>query len=106
TPWAVMVSEFMLQQTPVRRVLPVYDAWLERWAEPAALASEPAGEAIRAWGRLGYPRRGGRGGRSGCTPQPGRSSSDTAARYPRTPTRCGPFRASATTPPPRSGPSP
>ena len=55
--WAVLVSEFMLQQTPVARVLPVYDAWLARWPEPAALASETAGAAVRAWGRLGYPRR-------------------------------------------------
>jgi A/G-specific adenine glycosylase len=57
TPWAVLVSEFMLQQTPVARVLPVYDAWLARWPAPADLAAEPSGEAIRAWGRLGYPRR-------------------------------------------------
>jgi A/G-specific adenine glycosylase len=57
TPWAVMVSEFMLQQTPVVRVLPVYEAWLTRWTTPGALAAEPAGEAVRAWGRLGYPRR-------------------------------------------------
>lgn len=57
SPWAVMVSEFMLQQTPVVRVLPVYDTWLERWPDPAALAAEPSGEAVRAWGRLGYPRR-------------------------------------------------
>lgn len=55
--WAVMVSEFMLQQTSVARVLPVYEAWLERWPTPAALAAEPSGEAVRAWGRLGYPRR-------------------------------------------------
>ena len=55
--WAVLVSEFMLQQTPVARVLPVYEAWLERWPTPADLAAEPAGEAVRAWGRLGYPRR-------------------------------------------------
>jgi A/G-specific adenine glycosylase len=47
----------MLQQTPVARVLPVYEAWLERWPYPADLAAEPSGEAIRAWGRLGYPRR-------------------------------------------------
>ena len=57
SPWAVMVSEFMLQQTPVARVLPAYEAWLERWPTPAALAAEPSGEAVRAWGRLGYPRR-------------------------------------------------
>jgi A/G-specific adenine glycosylase len=55
--WSVMVSEFMLQQTPVARVLPVHAAWLERWPAPADLAAEPAGEAVRAWGRLGYPRR-------------------------------------------------
>lgn len=57
TPWAVMVSEFMLQQTPVARVEPVWREWTDRWPTPAALAAEPAGEAVRAWGRLGYPRR-------------------------------------------------
>jgi A/G-specific adenine glycosylase len=57
SPWAVMVSEFMLQQTPVVRVLPVWEAWMLRWPTPAALAAEPSGEAVRAWGRLGYPRR-------------------------------------------------
>jgi A/G-specific adenine glycosylase len=57
SPWAVMVSEFMLQQTPVSRALPVYETWLERWPTPADLAAEPSGEAVRAWGRLGYPRR-------------------------------------------------
>ncbi|MCX5207438.1 A/G-specific adenine glycosylase [Streptomyces sp. NBC_00237] len=56
-PWGVMVSEFMLQQTPVNRVLPVYEQWLARWPRPADLAAEPSGEAVRAWGRLGYPRR-------------------------------------------------
>ncbi len=56
-PWAVLVSEFMLQQTPVARVLPVYAAWLERWPDPAALAGASAGEAVRMWGKLGYPRR-------------------------------------------------
>lgn len=55
--WSVMVSEFMLQQTPVARVLPVHEQWLERWPTPAALAAEPTAEAVRAWGRLGYPRR-------------------------------------------------
>lgn len=57
TPWAVMISEFMLQQTPVARVLPQYEAWLDRWPTPADLAAAPSGEAVRAWGRLGYPRR-------------------------------------------------
>src|SRR5690349_22280131 len=52
-----MVSEFMLQQTPVSRVLPVHETWLARWPTPADLAAEPSGEAVRAWGRLGYPRR-------------------------------------------------
>jgi A/G-specific adenine glycosylase len=55
--WSVMVSEFMLQQTPVARVLPVHEAWLARWPTPAALAASETGEAVRAWGRLGYPRR-------------------------------------------------
>jgi A/G-specific adenine glycosylase len=55
--WGVLVSEFMLQQTPVNRVLPMYEAWLERWPKPGDLAAEPSGEAVRAWGRLGYPRR-------------------------------------------------
>ena len=57
TPWAVLVSEIMLQQTPVARVLPEYLSWMTRWPTPAALAAEPPGEAIRQWGRLGYPRR-------------------------------------------------
>jgi A/G-specific adenine glycosylase len=55
--WSVMVSEFMLQQTPVARVLPVHEQWLARWPRPADLAAESPGEAVRAWGRLGYPRR-------------------------------------------------
>ena len=57
SPWGVLVSEVMLQQTPVARVLPVYLDWLQRWPTPAALAADPPGEAVRAWGRLGYPRR-------------------------------------------------
>jgi len=57
SPWAVLVSEIMLQQTPVSRVRPAYQAWLTRWPTPAALAADPAGEAVRQWGRLGYPRR-------------------------------------------------
>lgn len=57
TPWGVLVSEVMLQQTPVARVLPVYTAWLARWPGPVDLAAEAPGEAVRSWGRLGYPRR-------------------------------------------------
>lgn len=55
--WAVMVSEFMLQQTPVARVLPAFKAWMAKWPAPADLAAEPTGEAVRMWGKLGYPRR-------------------------------------------------
>ncbi|MGO1230349.1 A/G-specific adenine glycosylase [Glutamicibacter arilaitensis] len=55
--WEVMVSEFMLQQTPVVRVLPVYEEWMRRWPRPQDLAAEPLSEALKAWGRLGYPRR-------------------------------------------------
>ena len=57
TPWGVLVSEFMLQQTPVNRVLPVWQQWLERWPTPNDLASAPKPEVIKAWGKLGYPRR-------------------------------------------------
>jgi A/G-specific adenine glycosylase len=57
SPWAVLVSEFMLQQTQVARVIPLWEAWIRRWPTPAALASEPPSEAVRAWDRLGYPRR-------------------------------------------------
>ncbi|WP_246060518.1 A/G-specific adenine glycosylase [Nocardioides dongxiaopingii] len=55
--WSVMVSELMLQQTPVNRVLPVHEAWMERWPTPGDLAAASTGDAVRAWGRLGYPRR-------------------------------------------------
>ena len=55
--WAVLVSEIMLQQTPVNRVLPAYEAWLARWPAPADCAAAPSGEAVLMWGRLGYPRR-------------------------------------------------
>jgi A/G-specific adenine glycosylase len=52
-----MVSEFMLQQTPVERVRGPWQAWLQRWPTPASLALAAPGDAVRAWGRLGYPRR-------------------------------------------------
>ncbi|MCA5895093.1 A/G-specific adenine glycosylase [Isoptericola sp. NEAU-Y5] len=57
TPWGVLVSEVMLQQTPVVRVEPVWREWLRRWPTPSDLAAAPAAEVLRAWGRLGYPRR-------------------------------------------------
>lgn len=57
SPWAVLVSEVMLQQTPVARVLPAYQSWLARWPTPSDLAAAAPGDAVRAWDRLGYPRR-------------------------------------------------
>ena len=57
TPWGVLVSEFMLQQTPVNRVLPIWVEWMERWPTPEDLASAKKSELLKAWGRLGYPRR-------------------------------------------------
>jgi len=55
--WGTLVSEFMLQQTPVARVVPRLHEWLSRWPRPADLAASPPGEAVRAWASLGYPRR-------------------------------------------------
>lgn len=55
--WGVLVSEIMLQQTPVQRVLPIYQEWMERWPTPTDLAKATPAEVITAWGRLGYPRR-------------------------------------------------
>lgn len=57
TAWGVLVSEVMLQQTPVARVMPAWTAWMARWPQPADLAAEAPGEAVRQWDRLGYPRR-------------------------------------------------
>ncbi|WP_423716392.1 A/G-specific adenine glycosylase [Arthrobacter glacialis] len=55
--WGILVSEIMLQQTPVVRVQPVWEEWMERWPTPADFAAAPAADVLRAWGRLGYPRR-------------------------------------------------
>lgn len=57
TVWGQLVAEFMLQQTQVDRVVPRLELWLERWPTPADLAADSPAEAIRLWGRLGYPRR-------------------------------------------------
>ncbi|SDJ37305.1 A/G-specific DNA-adenine glycosylase [Actinokineospora alba] len=57
TGWGVLVSEIMLQQTPVARVEPIWLTWMARWPVPSALAAESQGEVVRAWGKLGYPRR-------------------------------------------------
>jgi A/G-specific adenine glycosylase len=56
-PYAILVSEVMLQQTQVDRVVPRYLAWLERWPTVEALAAAPAGDVIREWQGLGYNRR-------------------------------------------------
>ena len=57
-PYAILVSEVMLQQTQVERVIPRWLAWLERWPTPAALAAATPADVIRAWQGLGYNRRG------------------------------------------------
>jgi A/G-specific adenine glycosylase len=55
--WGVLVSEIMLQQTPVARVEPVWHEWLARWPHPSDLAAATPADVLRAWGKLGYPRR-------------------------------------------------
>ncbi|MEO3937934.1 A/G-specific adenine glycosylase [Dermatophilaceae bacterium Soc4.6] len=57
SPWAVFLSEVMSQQTPVARVEPIWRQWVDRWPTPAALAAASPGDVVRAWARLGYPRR-------------------------------------------------
>jgi A/G-specific adenine glycosylase len=57
SPWGVFLSEVMAQQTPLSRVEPAWREWMERWPTPADLAAAAPGDAVRAWGRLGYPRR-------------------------------------------------
>lgn len=57
TPWGVLVSEVMSQQTQMSRVVPYWTAWMNRWPDAAALAAAPKSEVITMWGRLGYPRR-------------------------------------------------
>lgn len=55
--WGTLVSEFMLQQTPVTRVIPHLEAWLTRWPTPAAMATATPAEVVHQWANLGYPRR-------------------------------------------------
>lgn len=57
SPWAVLVSEVMAQQTPVERVIPLWRHWTTEWPTPSALAAAPPATVIRSWGTLGYPRR-------------------------------------------------
>ena len=76
TPWGVLVSEVMSQQTQMGRVVPYWTAWMDRWPDAAALADAPKSDVITAWGRLGYPRR-------ACDCRNARTSSHTI-----TPTSC------------------
>ena len=55
--WGVLVSEFMLQQTPVARVIPHLAAWLDRWPTPTAMSRASTADVVRQWANLGYPRR-------------------------------------------------
>ncbi|MCW2733148.1 MAG: HhH-GPD family protein [Mycobacterium sp.] len=55
--WQILVSEFMLQQTPVARVEPIWRDWVARWPTPSTTAAASAADVLRAWGKLGYPRR-------------------------------------------------
>ncbi|WP_063054698.1 A/G-specific adenine glycosylase [Nocardia salmonicida] len=57
TAWHILMSEIMLQQTPVVRVEPIWREWVARWPVPSAMASSTQAEVLRAWGKLGYPRR-------------------------------------------------
>jgi len=55
--WQILVSEVMLQQTPVARVEPIWLEWIARWPTPSVTAAASAADVVRAWGKLGYPRR-------------------------------------------------
>ncbi|MFC7451399.1 A/G-specific adenine glycosylase [Rhodococcus daqingensis] len=57
TAWQILMSEIMLQQTPVVRVAPIWEQWVDRWPVPSLMAASSQGEVLRAWGKLGYPRR-------------------------------------------------
>jgi len=56
-PWGVVVSEFMLQQTQTRRVVPYWERWMELWPRPADLAAAPLETVLKEWSGLGYNRR-------------------------------------------------
>lgn len=57
TGWQILMSEIMLQQTPVSRVAPIWEDWVQRWPVPSKMAASSQAEVLRAWGKLGYPRR-------------------------------------------------
>ena len=100
-PWGVLVSEIMLQQTPVVRVLPVWEEWLRRWPEPADLAGEPAGEAVRVLGPAGLPAA-----RPPAARRGGRHRARPRRQVPRTTPSCSACRAWAATRLPPSPPLP
>jgi A/G-specific adenine glycosylase len=93
-PYAILVSEVMLQQTQVARVVPRYLQWLRRWPTAEALAAAPVGDAIREWQGLGYNRRAVNLHRAACAiaangwpgdltelPGVGRYTADAVARF-------------------------
>ncbi|WIM67349.1 A/G-specific adenine glycosylase [Corynebacterium breve] len=55
--WAILLSEVMSQQTPVARVAPIWQQWLDTWPDVESFAQARSDEVLRAWGTLGYPRR-------------------------------------------------
>ncbi|NLG55311.1 MAG: A/G-specific adenine glycosylase [Rhodococcus sp.] len=55
--WQILMSEIMLQQTPVARVAPIWQEWVQRWPVPSKMAASSQADVLRAWGKLGYPRR-------------------------------------------------
>lgn len=57
TPWQILVSEIMLQQTPANRVAPAWQQWIDRWPDAQSLASAKPADVLRQWDRLGYPKR-------------------------------------------------
>lgn len=57
SPWGILLSEIMAQQTPVARVAPIWTEWIERWPTATDFANASPADVVRAWGRLGYPRR-------------------------------------------------
>jgi len=57
TAWHILMSEIMLQQTPVVRVAPIWEEWVRRWPVPSLMAASSQADVLRAWGKLGYPRR-------------------------------------------------
>lgn len=55
--YSILVAETMLQATPVPRVVPRYERWIERWPSAGSLAAAPLGDVLAEWHGLGYPRR-------------------------------------------------